>query len=169
MAEVRLDPMTSEEYAVYLRDAVLAYAEAHVSAESWPAEGARQRAVDEYAELLPEGVATPGHHLYTARNGDQAIGMIWFAERPHGAGRVAYLYDIQVDANVRGQGHGEALMRAMEHEVRSAGLKAVRLQVFGNNSVARSLYRKLGYLETNVVMAKDLDRAVCGARRGFPG
>lgn len=48
-------------------------------------------------------------------------------------------------------------MRAMENEVRSAGLKAVRLQVFGNNAVARSLYRKLGYIETNVIMAKDLD------------
>ncbi|MEV4147104.1 GNAT family N-acetyltransferase [Amycolatopsis sp. NPDC049691] len=158
MVEVRLDPMTSEEYAVYHRVAVLAYAEAHVSAKSWPAEGARQRAVDEYAELLPEGVATPGHHLYTARNGDREIGMIWFAERPHGADRVAYLYDIKVEADLRSQGLGEALMRAMEHEVRSAGLKTVRLQVFGNNSVARSLYRKLGYIETNVVMAKLLDR-----------
>jgi len=158
MAEVQLDPMTSEEYAAYHRDAVLAYAEAHVSAKSWPAEGARQRAIDEYAELLPEGVATPGHHLYTARNGGQEIGMIWFAERTHGADRVAYLYDIKVETDLRGQGHGEALMRAMEREVRSVGLKTVRLQVFGNNSVARSLYRKLGYIETNVVMAKVLDR-----------
>jgi ribosomal protein S18 acetylase RimI-like enzyme len=158
MAEVRLDPMTPEEYAEYHRDAVLVYAEAHVSAKSLPPEGARQRAIDEYAELLPEGAATPGHHLYTARNGDRKIGMIWFAERPHGAGRVAYLYDIKVEPGLRGRGHGEALMRAMEHEVRSAGLKTVRLQVFGNNSVARSLYRKLGYIETNVVMAKDLDQ-----------
>jgi ribosomal protein S18 acetylase RimI-like enzyme len=157
MAEVRLDPMTSEEYAAYHRAAVLAYAEAHVSAKSWPAEGARERAADEYAQLLPEGVTTPGHHLYTARDGDRRIGMIWFAERPHGAGRAAFLYDIEVEAGLRGRGHGEALMRAMEHEVRSAGLKAVGLQVFGNNSVARSLYRKLGYVETNVVMAKDLD------------
>ncbi|WIX98416.1 GNAT family N-acetyltransferase [Amycolatopsis mongoliensis] len=156
MADVRLDPMTSAEYAEYHRNAVLAYAEAHVSAKSWPADGAGQRAVDEYAALLPEGVATPGHHLYVARDGDQRVGMVWFAERPHGAGRVAYLYDIQVDADLRGRGYGDALMRALEHEVRSAGLKAVRLQVFGNNSVARSLYRKLGYVETNVVMAKDL-------------
>jgi ribosomal protein S18 acetylase RimI-like enzyme len=154
MAEVRLDPMTPEEYAEYHRDAVLAYAEAHVSAKSLPPEEARQRAIDEYAELLPEGAATPGHHLYTARNSDRKIGMIWFAERPHGA----YLYDIKVEPGLRGRGHGEALMRAMEHEVRSAGLKTVRLQVFGNNSVARSLYRKLGYIETNVVMAKELDQ-----------
>lgn len=157
MAEVRLDPMTSEEYAAYHRDAVQAYAEAHVSARSWPPDGARQRAIDEYAELLPEGAATPGHHLYTARNGDREIGMIWFAERPYGAGRVAYLYDIKVDADLRGQRLGEALMRAMEQKVRTAGLKSVRLQVFGNNSVARSLYRKFGYVETNVVMAKNLD------------
>lgn len=100
--------MTSEEYAAYHRDAVLACAEAHVSAKSRPADGALQRAVDEYAELLPEGVATPGHHLYTARNGDREIGMIWFAECPHGADRVAYLYDIKVEADRRGQGHGEA-------------------------------------------------------------
>jgi ribosomal protein S18 acetylase RimI-like enzyme len=155
MADVRLDRMTTEEYAAYHCTAVLAYAEAHVSAKSWPADEAQRRAVDEYAELLPEGVATPGHHLYIARNGDQQVGMVWFAERPHGADRVAYVYDIEVDPDLRGRGYGEALMRAMEQEVRSAGLKAVRLQVFGNNSVARSLYRKLGYIETNVVMAKD--------------
>jgi ribosomal protein S18 acetylase RimI-like enzyme len=156
MTDVRLDRMTGEEYAAYHRNAVLDYAEAHVAAKSWPAEGARRRAIDEYAELLPEGVATPGHHLYTARSGDREIGMVWFAERPHGAGRIAYLYDVKIDADLRGRGHGEAVMRAMEHEVRAAGLTAVRLQVFGNNPVARSLYRKLGYIETNVVMAKDL-------------
>ncbi len=158
MADVRLDRMTSEEYATYHREAVVDYAESHVLAKSWPAHGARQRAMDEYAEFLPEGVATPGHHLYTARDGNQRIGMIWFGERPHGTGRVAYLYDIQIDTELRGNGYGEALMRALEHEVRSVGLNVVRLQVFGNNSIARSLYRKLGYIETNVVMAKDLDQ-----------
>jgi ribosomal protein S18 acetylase RimI-like enzyme len=107
---------------------------------------------------LPEVVATPGHHLYIARNSDRKVGMVRFAERAHGADRVACLYDIEVDADLRGQGLGEALARAMEPEARSAGLKAVRLQVFGNNSVARSLYRKPGYIETSVVMAEDLDR-----------
>lgn len=31
------------------------------------------------------------------------------------------------------------------------------MRVFGDNSVARSLYGKLGYVETNVVMAKQLE------------
>jgi ribosomal protein S18 acetylase RimI-like enzyme len=36
------------------------------------------------------------------------------------------------------------------------GIQKVTLHVFGDNTVARSLYRKLGFVETNVVMAKSL-------------
>lgn len=157
MATIRLDPMTENELETYLDTAVTSYAEVKVSAGNWPEEGSLQRAVHEFAELLPDGVATSGHHLYTARDGDLEVGVIWFAERPHGSGCIAYIYDVAIEPELRGRGYGEAVMRSAEREVRSAGLDTVQLHVFAQNSVARSLYRGLGYVETNIVMAKALD------------
>lgn len=156
MADVRLDPMTDEEFTTYYREAIAAYAESHVKTRSWPANGAQERAAEEHAKLLPQGLATPGHHLYTARDDDHRVGTIWFAERPHGAGQVAYIYDVQIDPELRGNGYGTAVIQAVEEQALAIGLYTVRLHVFGDNRVARSLYHKLGYIETNVVMAKQL-------------
>jgi ribosomal protein S18 acetylase RimI-like enzyme len=154
--DVRLDPMTDEEFADFLREAVVTYAEAHVEAGSWPAEGAHERSVEEHAHLLPQGLATPGHHLYTARDGDDRIGVLWLARRPHGTGEMVFVYNVEVEAGRRGRGYGAAIMRAAEKRTLADGLDQLQLHVFGDNAVARSLYRKLGYVETNVVMAKQL-------------
>jgi ribosomal protein S18 acetylase RimI-like enzyme len=154
--DVRLDPMTDEEFAAFLREAVVTYADAHVEAGSWPAEGAHERSVEEHARLLPQGLATPGHHLYTARDGDDRIGVLWLARRPHGTGEMVFVYNVEVEASRRGRGYGAAIMRAAEERTSADGLDRLQLHVFGDNEVARSLYRKLGYAETNVVMAKQL-------------
>ena len=47
-------------------------------------------------------------------------------------------------------------MTALEETVRALGLDEIRLHVFGHNGAARALYRKLGFVETNVMMAKQL-------------
>jgi ribosomal protein S18 acetylase RimI-like enzyme len=154
VADIRLDPMTDEEFSVYYQDAVADYATGHVGAGSWPAEGAQERAAKDYGALLPDGRSTAGHRLLTARDGSRRVGMVWFAERTEGGGRVAYVYDIRTEPLVRGDGYGEAIMRAVESRVVADGFDSVRLRVFGNNSAARSLYRKLGYTETNVTMVK---------------
>jgi ribosomal protein S18 acetylase RimI-like enzyme len=156
MADIRLDPMTDEEFTAYYHDAVAAYAAAHIDSGSWPAEGATERSADEHAGLLPAGLATSGHHLFTARDGRRRVGMVWYAERAHGNGQAAYIYDIRTEPLLRGDGYGEAIMRALESRVLAEGIDAVRLHVFGNNSAARSLYRKLGYAEVNITMAKQL-------------
>jgi RimJ/RimL family protein N-acetyltransferase len=44
-----------------------------------------------------------------------------------------------------------------EAEARSHGLHRIALNVFGGNEVARNLYRSLGYAESAVHMAKDID------------
>jgi len=72
--------MTTTEFKRYLRLAVPEYARGHVRAGDFDPKKALAKAKAEYAELLPKGVATPGHYLYTialAEN-DKAIGMLWF-------------------------------------------------------------------------------------------
>jgi RimJ/RimL family protein N-acetyltransferase len=45
---------------------------------------------------------------------------------------------------------------ATEDEARARGVHRIELHVFGGNDVARGLYRSLGYVETSVLMGKDL-------------
>lgn len=156
MSQVRLDPMTDDDFATYRRRVVGGYAEAHVQAGSWPADDALARAEEETASLLPDGLATPGQHLFTAWDGANAVGLIWFAERADSDGLVGFIYDVEVADEWRGKGYGEAIMRAVEEKVRDTGLTTIRLHVFGNNTVARSLYRKLDYAEIHVTMDKPL-------------
>lgn len=158
MANIRLDSMTNDEFMAYYSDAITSYAEMHVSSGSWPAEGALERAANEHAALLPNGLATPGHHLYTARDGDNRVGMLWFAEQAFGNGQIAYVFNVEIDKELRGNGYGKAIIQALEAEVRTVGLDNIQLHVHGNNQVARSLYTKLGYIETNVIMSKLLDK-----------
>ena len=45
-------------------------------------------------------------------------------------------------------------MEALEPLARSLGYDAIQLHVFGDNTVARGLYRAVGYGETDVTMVK---------------
>lgn len=57
------------------------------------------------------------------------------------------LYDIVVDPELRGQGHGRALVCALLHWGREAGAVSAYLQVRAVNGVARRLYAGLGFVE----------------------
>lgn len=61
-----------------------------------------------------------------------------------------------VPENERGSGYGRAAMMALEPIVKALGYDAIRLHVFGDNVVARHLYRAVGYDETGVSMTKRL-------------
>jgi ribosomal protein S18 acetylase RimI-like enzyme len=157
MPALTLTPLTAEEFTAYYRETVSAYAAANVATGSWKPEEAQQRAEDTHAELLPDGVATPKHHLFAARAENRRVGVIWFAERDEASGPLAYVYDVRVDADQRGKGYGRAVMEAVEAEVRKLGLSKIQLHVHGGNTTARALYGSAGYAETNVVMLKRLD------------
>lgn len=151
--------MTDAEYADFLAYVVPDYANEHVQAGDWPAEGAVERSAAEFNSLLLSGIATPGHHLFTIYDPDlqAGVGMIWFAEREIGGKRVAFVYNLLVDQAYRRRGYAMQAFLAMEAKVRALGLADIRLHVFGHNQGAQALYAKLGYLVTSVMMQKTLD------------
>nr|WP_108016457.1 GNAT family N-acetyltransferase [Acidovorax sp. CF316] len=57
------------------------------------------------------------------------------------------LYDIVVDPELRGLGHGRALVCALLHWGREAGAVSAYLQVRAVNEVAQRLYAGLGFVE----------------------
>ena len=158
MADVHLRAMRSEEYDAWYRWAVEDYAATHTASGEYAPQDAAGMAREAFANLLPEGPGTAGHHLYTvtdARNGE-AVGVIWFAERRSTGVLQAFIYDIVIWQQHRGKGYGEAAMLAIEREVRALGLHRIGLHVFGHNNTAIRLYERTGYRTTNLLMAKDV-------------
>ncbi len=153
---VRLEPMTEAEFADYASGAEAEYAVEIIASGSLPEHEARSKAAADFAELLPLGLATVDQLLWTAYDGATRVGMLWIGLSETSAGRSAYIYDIEVRAESRGQGYGRALMAACEEVCRDRGAVSIGLNVFGNNHVARSLYEQLGFETTSMRMRKQL-------------
>jgi len=153
-----LQPMTAAGYERFRRESVADYAHEKVTAGQWPAESAASQSEAEFAGLLPQGLATPDHHLFEiiAVASGQAVGHLWFAiETRHGV-RMAYVYDLVVHPEHQRRGHATRAFRAMEERVRALNVWRIDLHVFGHNPGAQALYATLGYRVTSVTMAKSL-------------
>lgn len=155
---ITLVPMPQPEFETYRERLIREYAKEHVEAGNWAVEGSIERSRVEIDGLLPQGVASPNQHLFSIYDdtADSNVGILWFAEREEGGGKIAFIYDIELQPEARGKGYGAQAMQALEPKVRELGLKRISLHVFGKNTVARNLYEKMGYATTNVLMTKDL-------------
>jgi ribosomal protein S18 acetylase RimI-like enzyme len=156
MPQLQLRVMTAEEFVAYRAHLVPRYAAEKVKSGDWPATDAEQRAGSDFDELLPAGPDTPGMVVRVAVDGTEArVGHVWVALDQPSAGS-AWIYDIEVAAERRGQGFGRALLTAAEAEAAEHGIHTIGLHVFGGNRVARGLYQSAGWVATSVIMRKEL-------------
>jgi ribosomal protein S18 acetylase RimI-like enzyme len=154
---VTLPPMSRDVWDEWRAASTRAYAQDMVRVGSWPAEGAEARAASLFARLVPDGQTTVGHEFRSVVNeAGETVGAVWFAPDGEIGRGAAFLWDIVIDPDHRGRGYGRAAMEALEALVRALGYDAIRLHVFGDNDVARHLYRAVGYSETSVSMIKRL-------------
>jgi ribosomal protein S18 acetylase RimI-like enzyme len=151
---VRLDPMTPDEYHPWRAKVASGYAMAQVDEGHWAIETAQRQGWDVVEGLLPAGPATPGQHLWVARDTgtEQQVGALWIAIRTAGIGIEAFIYDIHVEDEVQGGGYGRAIMVAAAAASRALGAETVALNVHGTNERAFQLYKSLGYGVTNLHM-----------------
>src|SRR5262249_34948496 len=153
--QVQLDRMSEIEYRELLAVNVPAYAAEKVKAGTWSREEASAKAQVAFDELLPDGVGTPDHFLFTVcdRNSGKPVARLWLGRGGNQERRGAFIYTIEVDQRFRGRGSGRATMAACLEEARKHGAVSVGLHVFGSNKVARSLYTSLGFAEVSVMMS----------------
>jgi RimJ/RimL family protein N-acetyltransferase len=156
---IALVPMTEADFQTYCERAISEYAEEHVRGGRWSEEEAYEQARRQYQELLPQGVATPNHFLYTLTDTSTQtpVGRLWFALQPQAGNQVAFIYDVAIEPAFRRKGYATQAFEALEHQARAHGVQQIRLHVFGHNHEARALYEKLGFVATNINMAKSLD------------
>lgn len=142
-----LSPMSPAHFEAFTEESVTEYARECVAALRWEPEGAVERARSEFARVLPQGTATPGHHLHEIldREGGRTVGSLWFSVTDAPDGRNGYLFDIRIDLEQRGRGYARAAMAAMEARCAALGARRIGLHVFSVNHSALALYRSLGY------------------------
>ena len=142
---VVLRPMTEDEFARFMDATVDSYAESlHDSGAQPTLDAALAESRRQHDELLPDGLATAGMHLWRALAGDRDVGLLWI----HVDGAWSFIYDIEMEEAVRGQGLGTATLRAGARAAREAGATHLGLNVFGHNDGARRLYAREGYATT---------------------
>ncbi|HMV95493.1 MAG TPA: GNAT family N-acetyltransferase [Anaerolineales bacterium] len=152
----KLIPMTQTEFDAFLEQVVPDYAADNVKAGYWSEEEALEKSRSEFMRLLPQGLQSENHYLYTLYDEDQAVGRIWMRanfDRPTKSG---FVFELWVDEQFRGKGYGKQAMLLLEEKAREMGLKSIGLHVFGYNTVARGLYEKLGYEVSSLNMSKNL-------------
>ena len=156
--QIVLRDLVGDELARYLVHLEASYAQDMHEQGGVPLEEARARSRADTDELFPDGRPAEHHRLWRAVDGEGApVGVLWLARREVGTAQEhAWIFDIEVDPDRRGQGWGRLLMQEAERIAREWEQTSLRLNVFGDNEVARNLYRSQGFREQQVVMSKAL-------------
>ncbi len=152
----KLVPMTQAEYEAFLKRLIPEYAEDNVRAGYWDESEALEKSRQETGKLLPQGLQTENHYLYTLYDGDDAVGMVWLRVDPDRPIKSGFVFDLYVEERFRGRGYGKQAMMLIEQKARAMGLKSLGLHVFASNQVARKLYENVGYEVSSLNMIKML-------------
>jgi ribosomal protein S18 acetylase RimI-like enzyme len=149
MGEVTLIALTEEERKAFFIEEVANYAEQQVRDAGWPRHEALERARRELTPLLEreyaEGIEE-GHQLWSAIDGTgRSVGWLWVKPLGDPSSRVAFLEQITVAQTARRQGHGRAMLAALEVLLARGGIDELRLNVFRANAAARALYAAANY------------------------
>ncbi|MDP6282499.1 MAG: GNAT family N-acetyltransferase [Acidimicrobiales bacterium] len=104
------------------------------------------------AEQLSEILNHDASTLLLAREGDKIVGSMTLVVFPIPTGLRAWIEDVVVDEQVRGQGVGEALNRRAMEIALKAGAKTIDLTSRPSREAANRLYQRLGFTarETNI-------------------
>ncbi|WP_250003673.1 N-acetyltransferase [Actinoplanes sp. M2I2] len=151
MGNLRLEPMTGEQFVDYRRYTEEHFAQSMINAGRSEAE-ARAEAARSTSGLLPDGLATPEHHVWTAYDGDLDVGVLWLRIR----GTSAFGFDLLVHEHLRRRGYGRAMMLAAEQKCREHGVVTIGLHVFAHNPGAVSLYEQMGFTVSSYNMSRTL-------------
>jgi ribosomal protein S18 acetylase RimI-like enzyme len=154
---LRLRALPEEETAAFVASVRDAYTREMVTDGGMSEREAGAKAERDFAMLLRDGRPIEGQQLFVVEEAEsgERLGRVWLGEG-FGGQPVGFLYDIHIEPRLRGRGFGREAMLLVGDEARRCGFPEIRLNVFGGNEVARSLYRSLGYAEFAIAMRKRL-------------
>jgi ribosomal protein S18 acetylase RimI-like enzyme len=148
--------MTEDDYQAYLAKAIPEYAAERIQAGNYDEADALNRSRKEFEQYLPQGIHTPRNFVGKLQNEiEQTVGYLWygfFENRPDNA----FIFDFEIYPDFRRRGYASQALATLEVHAKEHGAKKLELHVFGSNTAARELYKKVGFIETNINMAKEI-------------
>ncbi|HEY7048203.1 MAG TPA: GNAT family N-acetyltransferase [Jatrophihabitantaceae bacterium] len=153
---VTLRAMSDDELAPLVERWQQRFASKIAPARGLSPDEATVQARKDFADLLPHGVRTDDQLLFVAEADGEPVGALWLSTRSPDGAAAAWIHEIEVEESQRGKGYGRAIMLLAEQECRQRGIDAIRLNVFGPNTTARTLYESLGYQVLFQKMGKGL-------------
>lgn len=137
---ITLHPMTEEEFQLFLQLSYDSYADDLTGTHPViTREAAIKEAQSELSELLPQGLKTRNHYLFSIHNADAQVGYLWYdLLNPN----KAFVDDLLIFPEHRRQGYAAQALKLMETQLTAPH---ITLHVFEKNHAARCLYEKCGY------------------------
>lgn len=151
--DIELRTMTSSEFAAF-RDWCVGDYSASLSDLGLSENEANEQASSIVDDLLPRGLETPDHNIFSAWEGETKVGEAWIAIRQNGAARHAEGYFVHVFPEYRRRGLGKGLLFALGNAAVDANVDTVSLNVFGSNEPALRLYENAGFRVSQLVSGR---------------
>jgi ribosomal protein S18 acetylase RimI-like enzyme len=142
---ITLVSMTAEEARSWLAESERDFASDLAESRGLTQDEAIAQAQGILREILPRNETTTGHVFNWITDDGTHVGRVWFGPSSDDP-TVLYIWDLSVDTDRRGQGLGGAALDAVAAIARDKGLASVLLSVFENNSDARRLYERKGFV-----------------------
>jgi RimJ/RimL family protein N-acetyltransferase len=156
MSDIRLEPMTKDDYSEYQADNIKRYALEGVASGRWEVEESLKESEKSIKELLPRGIRTKNNFFFNivAVRSKTKIGVLWLAIQDKTMNKSVFIFDILVFEKFRNEGLGTETLKEIDRWARGVGADAIWLHAFWHNQQAVKLYRRLGFLESGVTMVK---------------
>ncbi len=153
--DILLKPMNEQNFQSFINMAAVNFAKDKVKNGSWKEETALEQSKSAFKSLLPEGEKSENNVLYNIVLEDEVIGYIWCSVNKNQEPNYAYLFEILVYQEFRGQGFGKEALRKCIKEIKDLGIQNVWLHVFSHNQGALKLYQRLGFEITDYNLKLD--------------
>lgn len=153
---VTLISIEKADYDIFLEREIVEYAADKVKSGNWHADEALEKSRAEFQHDLPDGPRTKDQFVFTVFDDDakQKLGVLWVQVKMDAPHREAFIFDFIIDEQFRGKGFGKQALIALDEKLIELGAESVGLHVFGHNTNAFELYKKMGYEVTNINMRK---------------
>ena len=153
---VKFTNMSEEAFQSFRARSLREYADSICKNYDVSVEVATERATSQFDELLKSGLHTENQSIFhvTDEATGENVGIVWYSYKEED--RQVFLYEIWMDPNFRGKGYGTQTMEELHRQSKELGAQKVGLHVFGQNTGAIALYRRLGYEENSIVMQYQL-------------
>ena len=146
LRDISFKPMNNDEFKVYSKWSVKAYAEHLIKSgdEKFIFKALRE-AKSEFKDIFPDGANSADNYLYIVVNeANEKIGVIGYQKSPFEE-NAAFVTENVIKEEYRGKGYGKSAFVKLQEDAREKSFGKMVLNCFKHTPVSYSMYEKNGF------------------------